>query len=41
MDRAGLCEEDAFLRIQHRARDANRKMADVARQIIDASDLLQ
>ena len=41
VDRLGLSEEDAFLRIQNRARDANRKMADVARQLIDASDILQ
>jgi two-component system, response regulator PdtaR len=41
MDRLGLSEEDAFLRIQHRARDANRTMADVARQLIDASDILR
>ena len=40
MDRLGPSEEHAFLRIQHRARDANRKMADVARQLIDASDIL-
>jgi response regulator NasT len=41
MDRAGLSEEDAFLRIQRKARDANRTMADVARQIIEAAELLQ
>ena len=40
MDRLGLSEEAAFLRIQHRARDANRKMADVARQVIEAADVL-
>lgn len=39
MDRFGLTESDAFLRIQHRARDANRTMADVARQLIDAADI--
>ena len=41
MDRAGLPEEEAFLKIQRRARDSNRTMADVARQIIDAADILQ
>ncbi len=41
MHRAGLPEEEAFLKIQRRARDSNRTMADVARQIIDAADILQ
>lgn len=41
MDRLGLPEEEAFLRLQHRARHANRKMADVARQVIDAADVLR
>ena len=40
MDRFGLAESDAFLRIQRRSRDTNRTMADVARQLIDAAELL-
>jgi len=40
MDRFELSESDAFLRIQRRARDTNRRMADVARQLLDAAELL-
>ena len=40
MDRFGLAESDAFLRIQRRARDTNRTMADVACQLIDAAEVL-
>jgi len=40
MDRSGLSEGDAFRRIQRRARDTNRTMADVARQLIDAPEIL-
>ncbi len=39
MDR-GLSEQEAFLRIQRRARDTNCTMDRVARQIIAAADLL-
>jgi two-component system, response regulator PdtaR len=41
MDRAGLSESDAFARIQRRARDHNRTMIDVAREIIAAADVLE
>jgi AmiR/NasT family two-component response regulator len=40
MDRSGLSEGDAFLLIQRRARDNNRTMADVARQLIAAAEIL-
>lgn len=40
MDRHGLSEHEAFLRVQRRARDTNHTMADVARQIIAADELL-
>lgn len=35
-----LSEADAFLRIQRRARDTNRRMAEVAREVIAAEALL-
>lgn len=41
MDRVGLSEEEAFLKIQRRARDANRTMADIARQVIEAAEVLE
>ena len=40
MDR-GLSEADAFARIQRRARDSNRTMGAVAREIIDAARVLE
>lgn len=40
MDRRGLSESDAFARIQRRARDQNRTMAAVAREIIRAAEVL-
>ena len=41
MSRTGLSEPDAFGRIQRRARDRNRAMADVAREIIAAAQVLE
>jgi response regulator NasT len=40
MTRSGLTEPDAFARIQRRARDRNRTMTAVAREIIDAAEVL-
>jgi len=40
MSRTGVSEPDAFVRIQRRARDRNRTMADVARGIIAAAEVL-
>ncbi|MGH9068732.1 MAG: ANTAR domain-containing response regulator [Acidimicrobiales bacterium] len=40
MDHRRLSEADAFARIQRRARDNNRRMADVAQEIIAADQLL-
>jgi two-component system, response regulator PdtaR len=40
MDRAGLAESEAFIRIQRRARSRNQTMAQVARELIDAAKLL-
>lgn len=39
MDRAGLTEQQAFARIQRRARDTNTTMLAVARQIVEADAL--
>ncbi|MGH8884240.1 MAG: ANTAR domain-containing response regulator [Egibacteraceae bacterium] len=41
MDRAGLTESEAFIRIQRRARSRNQTMAQVAHEIIDAAKLLE
>lgn len=41
MDRAGLTESEAFIRIQRRARSHNRTMSRVAQEIIDAAKLLE
>jgi AmiR/NasT family two-component response regulator len=41
MSRSGLSESEAFARIQRRARNANRRLAEVARQIIEAEELLR
>jgi response regulator NasT len=40
MDRAGLTESEAFIRIQSRARARNQTMREVAQQIIDAVKLM-
>jgi response regulator NasT len=40
MEQRGLSEAEAFARIQRRARDANRRMADVAREVIAADQVL-
>lgn len=40
MDRLALSEGEAFKRLQKRARDTNRKLGDVARAVIEASDLM-
>jgi AmiR/NasT family two-component response regulator len=40
MDRVGLTEQQAFARIQKRARDTNTSMLAVARQVIEAAQLL-
>lgn len=40
MARSGYSEHEAFARIQRRARDSNRRMAEVAREIIEADRLL-
>jgi len=40
MDRVGLTEQQAFARIQRRARETHATMLAVARQIIDAAGLL-
>lgn len=40
MQRAGLTEAEAFGRIQRRARDTNRRMAAVARELLVADELL-
>jgi response regulator NasT len=40
MDRLQLSENEAFKKLQKRARDTNRKLGDVARAIVEASELL-
>lgn len=40
MRRQGLSEEEAFSRVQRRARDTNRRMAEVAREVIAADEVL-
>lgn len=41
MDGTGLSEPDAFRRIQRAARNANRRLVDVAADILDHEDLLR
>jgi len=40
MKRLQLSEEEAYLKLQKRARDSNRKLAEVARSVIEASGLM-
>jgi AmiR/NasT family two-component response regulator len=40
MKRGGLSEAEAFLRIQRRARESGRKMAEVAKEVIAAEELM-
>jgi response regulator NasT len=40
MKRLQLSEEEAYLKLQKRARDSNRKLAEVARSVIEASELM-
>ena len=40
MTRRGLSEEQAYRAMRKLAMDSNRRLADVARNIIDAADIL-
>jgi AmiR/NasT family two-component response regulator len=41
MDRHGLSEQDAFMRIHKQARNTNRKMRDVAQSIVEAYKVIE
>jgi AmiR/NasT family two-component response regulator len=41
MDRHGLSEQDAFMRIHKQARNTNRKMRDVAESIVEAYKVIE
>jgi AmiR/NasT family two-component response regulator len=41
MKKAGLDEEEAFLRLQRRARDSNRKLVEIARMLVTAEEVLR
>lgn len=41
MDAFGLAEGDAFARLQHVARNRNRRLAEVAQEVIEQRDLLR
>lgn len=40
MDQFGLSESDAMKRLQKKSRDANKKLAVIAKEIIEAAQLL-